>query len=45
MIADGPDAVRARVRDWLTDLLAAERACVTLDDPADWSSWDERQRR
>jgi 1,2-phenylacetyl-CoA epoxidase catalytic subunit len=45
MLADGPDAVRARVRDWLAGLLAAEQARVRLDDPTDWSSWDERQRR
>jgi phenylacetate-CoA oxygenase PaaI subunit len=45
MIAEGPDAVRARVRDWLSDLLAAEEASVSLDDPSDWSAWDEERRR
>jgi 1,2-phenylacetyl-CoA epoxidase catalytic subunit len=45
MIAEGPDTVRSRVRDWLTDLLAGEQASATLEDPTDWSSWDEQQRR
>lgn len=45
MVAEGPEAVRGRVRDWLSGLLAGEQASVALDDPADWSSWDERQRR
>ena len=45
MVADGPDAVRARVRDWLTGLLAAQDASLALDDPGDWADWDERQRR
>jgi 1,2-phenylacetyl-CoA epoxidase catalytic subunit len=45
MIAEGPDAVRRRVRDWLMGLLAAEHAAVALDDPADWAGWDERLRR
>jgi 1,2-phenylacetyl-CoA epoxidase catalytic subunit len=45
MVADGPDAVRGRVRDWLARALADEHAWITLDDPVDWASWDERQRR
>ena len=45
MVAEGPDAVRGRVRDWLRGLLAGEQARVTLEDPSDWSGWDERQRR
>jgi phenylacetate-CoA oxygenase PaaI subunit len=45
MVAEGPDAVRGRVRDWLSGLLAAEGASVVLDDPADWAAWDQRQRR
>lgn len=45
MVADRPDAVRARVRDWLSELLAAEGAGVPLEEPSDWSGWDERVRR
>jgi ring-1,2-phenylacetyl-CoA epoxidase subunit PaaC len=45
MVAEGPEAVRARVRGWLLALLAAEDATVALDDPSDWSTWDERARR
>ncbi len=45
MVAEGPDVVRAQVRDWLTALLAAEQARATLEDPFDWASWDEQQRR
>ena len=45
MVAEGPDAIRGRVRDWLGELLAAEQASVVLDDPTDWSRWDAQQRR
>jgi 1,2-phenylacetyl-CoA epoxidase catalytic subunit len=45
MVSDGPDGVRRRVRDWLSDLLEAEQAAVVLDDPTDWATWDERLRR
>jgi ring-1,2-phenylacetyl-CoA epoxidase subunit PaaC len=45
MVAEGPAAVRARVRDWLSELLAAEQANAALEQPSDWSEWDERQRR
>jgi phenylacetate-CoA oxygenase PaaI subunit len=45
MVAEGPEAVRGQVRKWLAGLLAAEQATVILDDPSDWASWDERQRR
>jgi 1,2-phenylacetyl-CoA epoxidase catalytic subunit len=45
MIADGPDAIRVRVRDWLVARLGATGADVSLPDPADWSDWDERTRR
>ena len=45
MVGEGPDAVRGRVRHWLVALVGAEDATVTLDDPIDWSSWDERARR
>jgi ring-1,2-phenylacetyl-CoA epoxidase subunit PaaC len=45
MIADGPEVVRARVREWLTGLLAAQNASVALVEPSDWADWNERQRR
>jgi phenylacetate-CoA oxygenase PaaI subunit len=45
MVAEGPEAVRGQVREWLAGLLAAEQATVRLDDLSDWASWDERQRR
>jgi phenylacetate-CoA oxygenase PaaI subunit len=45
MVAEGPGAVRRRVRDWLRGLVAGEQARVALEDPSDWSGWDERQRR
>ena len=45
MVSEGPDAVRSRVREWLNGLLDAEGARVTLDDPDDWSTWDETRRQ
>jgi ring-1,2-phenylacetyl-CoA epoxidase subunit PaaC len=45
MVSEGPDAVRGRVRDWLAALLEAEGCGVALDDPGDWSGWDEATRR
>jgi phenylacetate-CoA oxygenase PaaI subunit len=45
MVADGPDAVRRQVRDWLSGLLAGEQAEVALEEPADWTGWDGRLRR
>ena len=45
MVSDGPDAIRSRVREWLYGLLDAEGARVTLDDPDDWSTWDETRRQ
>lgn len=45
MVSDGPAAVRGQVRDWLTEVLAAEGVSVTLAEPKDWSQWDERTRR
>jgi ring-1,2-phenylacetyl-CoA epoxidase subunit PaaC len=41
MVAFSPLAIRDRVRDWLSPLVAG----VSLDEPADWSDWDERLRR
>ncbi len=45
MVGQGPAAIRARVRDWLTALLQAEGAVVALEEPSDWSGWDAEQRR
>ncbi len=45
MVSEGPDAVRRRVRDWLSARLDAEGCGVPLDDPVDWSGWDEVTRR
>jgi len=45
MVAEGPEDVRRRVRDWLSGLLAAEQAEVVLEDPTDWAGWDEHLRR
>jgi 1,2-phenylacetyl-CoA epoxidase catalytic subunit len=45
MVREGPEAVRARVRDWLAGLLDAEGIAVELPDPADWSDWDEEHRQ
>jgi phenylacetate-CoA oxygenase PaaI subunit len=45
MVSDGPDTVRHRVRDWLTELLHAEGAGIALDDPTDWSTWNETTRQ
>ena len=41
MVDSGPDAIRARVRDWLGQLVEG----VSLDEPTDWSDWDEQYRR
>ena len=45
MVSDGPDEIRRRVRDWLSELLYAEGFGVPLDDPTDWSTWDESRRQ
>jgi 1,2-phenylacetyl-CoA epoxidase catalytic subunit len=45
MVSEGPEAVRGRVHEWLSELLAGEGATVVLEDPTDWSSWDEESRR
>jgi 1,2-phenylacetyl-CoA epoxidase catalytic subunit len=44
MVSEGPDAIRRRVREWLTGLLGAEGFTVELPDPADWSDWDGTRR-
>jgi phenylacetate-CoA oxygenase PaaI subunit len=45
MVSEGPDAVRERVRVWLSALLDCEGAAVMLPDPGGWAGWDERHRR
>jgi 1,2-phenylacetyl-CoA epoxidase catalytic subunit len=45
MVSEGPDAIRGRVRQWLTDRLAASGARATLAAPTGWSDWDEQHRR
>lgn len=44
MVSEGPAAVRRRVSDWLSELMEAEGCGVSLEDPSDWSTWDERRR-
>jgi ring-1,2-phenylacetyl-CoA epoxidase subunit PaaC len=41
MVSFGPDVVRAQVRDWLSALVDD----VCLDEPTEWSDWDEQLRR
>jgi len=41
MVAFSPLSIRDRVRDWLTPLVAG----ISLDEPTDWSDWDEQRRR
>jgi ring-1,2-phenylacetyl-CoA epoxidase subunit PaaC len=41
MVDSGPAAIRGRVRDWLGALIDD----VALDEPSDWSDWDEQLRR
>jgi 1,2-phenylacetyl-CoA epoxidase catalytic subunit len=41
MVAWRPLAIRDRVRDWLSPLVAG----VSLDEPTDWSGWDEQRRQ
>ena len=42
MLGRGPAELREQVRAWLDALLGARgRATVALDEPADWSGWDE----
>ena len=45
MVSEGPDAIRARVRDWLAERLDAAGVQITLADPVDWSEWDGQTRR
>jgi phenylacetate-CoA oxygenase PaaI subunit len=41
MIGLSPASIRAQVRDWLAPLVPG----VSLDEPTDWSEWDEVARR
>jgi phenylacetate-CoA oxygenase PaaI subunit len=45
MVSLGPAEIREDVREWLTQLLFAEGQAVSLDEPTDWSDWDEEHRR
>jgi 1,2-phenylacetyl-CoA epoxidase catalytic subunit len=45
MVNEGPAAIRERVRAWLGDLLAAEGVQTSLQEPDEWSGWDEQHRR
>ncbi len=41
MVIFSPATIRAQVREWLTPLVSG----VSLDEPTDWSGWDEQLRR
>jgi ring-1,2-phenylacetyl-CoA epoxidase subunit PaaC len=41
MVGLGPADIRGRVRDWLEPLVPG----VSLDEPSDYSDWDEQYRR
>ncbi len=41
MVASSPSAIRAQVRDWVLALLPG----ASLDEPGEWSDWDEQYRR
>jgi ring-1,2-phenylacetyl-CoA epoxidase subunit PaaC len=45
MVSEGPAAVRERVREWLVGLLDAQGVAIALEEPRDWSEWDEAYRR
>ena len=45
MVADGPAAIRDRVRRWLLGLLEAQDVTVALEEPADWSAWSPERRQ
>jgi ring-1,2-phenylacetyl-CoA epoxidase subunit PaaC len=45
MVSAGPDDIRHRVREWLSGVLRAESAGVPLEDPSDWSAWNETLRQ
>ncbi|HKO26244.1 MAG TPA: Phenylacetic acid catabolic protein [Solirubrobacteraceae bacterium] len=41
MVGSSPASIRGQVRDWLTPLVPG----VSLDEPTDWSDWDEVARQ
>ncbi len=45
MVSDGPAAIRARLRAWLTELLDREGVEIALAEPCDWSHWNEQRRQ
>jgi ring-1,2-phenylacetyl-CoA epoxidase subunit PaaC len=45
MVSEGPEAVRDRVRHWLTGLLREHGVEVTLEEPVDWAGWNQEHRR
>lgn len=45
MVSEGPAEVRDRVRQWLTGLLREHGVQLTLDEPANWTDWDQEHRR
>jgi ring-1,2-phenylacetyl-CoA epoxidase subunit PaaC len=45
MVSAGPDDIRGRVRDRLSELLVAQDAGLELEDPTDWSAWDGTRRQ
>jgi phenylacetate-CoA oxygenase PaaI subunit len=45
MVADGPAAIRDRVRRWLLGLLEAHSVTVALEEPSDWSAWGPERRQ
>ncbi|HZE06803.1 MAG TPA: Phenylacetic acid catabolic protein [Solirubrobacteraceae bacterium] len=45
MVSAGPAQVRDQVRSWLAGLLIAEGADLALEEPGDWSGWDETRRQ
>jgi 1,2-phenylacetyl-CoA epoxidase catalytic subunit len=44
MLSQSPSAVREAVRTWVKDLLESEGCSLDLDEPTDWSAWDEKRR-
>lgn len=44
MVSEGPRVVRERVHEWVTALMLSEGAGVRLDEPTDWSAWNEATR-